>query len=169
MDIAEAFASLYTADIGLGVVAFRLLVACILGAVLGIDREMLSRPAGMRTFILVCLAAATFTVVTFELLERAQVEGTTSLDPIRVVEAVTAGVAFLAAGAIIQARGKVHGVTTGAGLWLAGAIGTACGVGAYPIAILAAILGLIVLTLLRTVDRILPQKAPPPAGESHTS
>jgi putative Mg2+ transporter-C (MgtC) family protein len=166
MELGGVFASLYASDIGLGVMASRMLVACILGAVLGIDREILSRPAGIRTHILVCLAAATFTVVTFELLERARSEGSSSVDPIRIVEAVTAGVAFLAAGAIIRARGRVHGVTTGAGLWLAGAVGTACGIGAFPIAIMAALLGLIILTLLRTLDRVLPQKAPPP-GRGH--
>lgn len=164
----EAFTSLYTANVGLDVVAARLLAACALGALLGVDREILSRPAGMRTFILVSLAAATFTVVTFELLARAQAEGAGNVDPIRIIEAVTAGVAFLAAGAIIQGRGRIHGVTTGAGLWLAGAVGTACGVGAYPIAILAAVLGLVVLTLLRPVDRILPKAAPRPDRSDKT-
>jgi len=166
MGSIDFLSSLYIADVGLGVVAARLLAACILGAVLGIDREMLSRPAGIRTFMLVSVAAATFTVVTFEVLARAQAEGAGNVDPIRIIEAVTAGVAFLAAGAIIQARGKVHGITTGAGLWLAGAVGTACGVGAYPIAILAAALGFVVLTLLRPLDRVLPKKAPPPGDKA---
>lgn len=167
MDTGSFFASLYGSEVGLGVIAARMAIAGILGAVLGIDREILSRPAGVRTFMLVSLAAATFTVVTFELIERAKLEGTAGVDPIRIIEAVTAGVAFLAAGAVIQARGKVHGVTTGAGLWLAGAIGTACGVGAYPIAVLAAVFGFIVLTLLRPLDRVLPKKAPSPTtGEA---
>jgi putative Mg2+ transporter-C (MgtC) family protein len=161
MNLEDLFSPLYASEVGVGTVVIRLLVAAALGAALGIDREILSRPAGMRTHILVSLAAATFTVVTFELMERAKLEGTTSLDPIRVIEAVTAGVAFLAAGAIIQARGKVHGVTTGAGLWLAGAIGTAAGIGAYLEAVLATIIGVIVLTLLRPVEESLP-KAPPP-------
>jgi putative Mg2+ transporter-C (MgtC) family protein len=167
MELGDSFTSLYGSHVGLVAIVSRLLAASVLGALLGIDREMLSRPAGIRTFMLVSLAAATFTVVTFEVLARAQAEGASNVDPIRIIEAVTAGVAFLAAGAIIQARGKVHGVTTGAGLWLAGAVGTACGVGAYPIAILAAVLGFVVLTLLRPLDRVLPKKAPPPgsAGE----
>lgn len=162
MDTGGFFTSLYTSDVGLDVVAARMVAATMLGAFLGIDREILSRPAGIRTFMLVSLAAATFTVVTFELLARAQAEGADNVDPIRIIEAVTAGVAFLAAGAIIQGRGKVHGVTTGAGLWLAGAIGTACGVGAFPIAILATFLGFVVLSLLRFLDRVVPKKAPPP-------
>jgi len=125
MDLNSFFPSLYASEIGLTVVLTRLLFAAIMGGILGFDREMLSRPAGMRTHMLVSLAAATFTVVTFELIEQAKAEGSTSVDPIRIIEAVTAGVAFLAAGAIIQSRGKIHGVTTGAGLWLAGAVGTA--------------------------------------------
>jgi putative Mg2+ transporter-C (MgtC) family protein len=165
MELFDSFSSLYTSEVGIVVAVSRLLAASLLGALLGIDREMLSRPAGVRTFMLVSLAAATFTVVTFEVLARALAEGAGNVDPIRIIEAVTAGVAFLAAGAIIQARGKVHGVTTGAGLWLAGAIGTACGVGAYPIAILAAVLGFVVLTLLRPLDRVLPKTAPPPGSD----
>jgi putative Mg2+ transporter-C (MgtC) family protein len=158
------FASFFTAEIGIGAVAARLLIASILGAILGFDREVLARPAGIRTHMLVSLAAATFTVITFELIERGQAQGAPNADPIRVIEAVTAGVAFLAAGAIIQGRGKIHGVTTGAGLWLAGAIGTACGIGAFSIAVLATILGFVVLTLLRPAAEAIPKKAPPPAA-----
>jgi putative Mg2+ transporter-C (MgtC) family protein len=166
MDLDSFFTSLYTSEIGLTTVIFRLVLAAGLGAILGFDREVLARPAGLRTHMLVSLAAATFTVVTFELIEKAKAEGASSVDPIRVIEAVTAGVAFLAAGAIIQGRGKIHGVTTGAGLWLAGAVGTAAGIGAYPIAILATGLGFIVLTLFRVVTDAIPKKAPPPAKKA---
>jgi putative Mg2+ transporter-C (MgtC) family protein len=158
------FSSFLTAEIGIGAVAARLGVATLLGAILGFDREILARPAGLRTYMLVSLAASTFTVITFELVERAQAEGVSNADPIRIIEAVTAGVAFLAAGAIIQGRGKIHGVTTGAGLWLAGAIGLACGIGAFSIAVLATLLGLLVLTLLRPAVEAIPKKAPPPAA-----
>jgi putative Mg2+ transporter-C (MgtC) family protein len=157
-------AAFFTTEIGFSAVAARLVVASLLGAVLGFDREMLSRPAGIRTHMLVSLAASTFTVITFELIERGQAEGAPNADPIRVIEAVTAGVAFLAAGAIIQGRGKIHGVTTGAGLWLAGAIGTACGIGAFAIALLATVLGFLVLTLLRFATDTIPKEAPPPAA-----
>jgi putative Mg2+ transporter-C (MgtC) family protein len=165
MDADSFFTSLYASNVGLSAVVVRLLIAIGLGALLGFDRELLSRPAGIRTHILVSMAAATFTIITFELIERARAEGAPNADPIRIIEAVTAGVAFLAAGAIIQARGKVHGVTTGAGLWLAGAVGTACGVGAFSIAILAAFFGFAVLVVLRWVEAIIPKKAPPPVRE----
>ena len=64
------------------------------------------------------------------------------------IEAVTAGVAFLAAGVVIFTRGQVHGLTTGAGMWLAGAIGLACGLGLWQIALFSTVLALIVLVLL---------------------
>jgi putative Mg2+ transporter-C (MgtC) family protein len=165
MDLNSFFTSLYTSEIGLTVVLARLVLAARLGAVLGFDREMLARPAGLRTHMLVSLAAATFTVITFGLIEKAKAEGASSVDPIRVIEAVTAGVAFLAAGTIIFSRGEVHGLTTGASLWLSGAIGVACGIGYYFIAVLATVLAFFVLTVLRWVEKAMPQKEEPPEAE----
>ncbi len=159
-------APFFQTEIGFLAVVERLVVAAVLGGILGFDREILARPAGIRTHMLVCLAAATFTVLTFELVERAKAEGISNVDPIRIIEAVTAGVAFLAAGAIIQGRGKIHGVTTGAGLWLAGAVGTAAGIGAFAIALIATGLGFIVLVLFRFATDAIPKKAPPPAASN---
>lgn len=138
---------------GLPTILGRMAMATVLGFLIGIDREYLNRPAGVRTHMLVSLAAATFTLVMFELMGTFGPDPDVQADPIRVIEAVTAGVAFLAAGSIIQARREVHGLTTGAGLWLAGAIGTACGVGAFAVAILATVFGIVVLLLLRLVTR----------------
>lgn len=156
-------ATFFGSELGVDVIVIRLIVATLLGGIIGFEREYRARPAGMRTHILVALAAATFAVVTLELLAHAQAEGTDNADPIRIIEAVTAGVAFLAAGAIIVSRGEVQGLTTGASLWLAGAIGVACGIGYYFIAILATILAVFVLTVLRWVEKAMPQKAPPVA------
>ncbi len=156
--------TLFDSELGIDVIAFRLIAAVLLGGVIGFDREYLARPAGMRTHILVALAAATFAVLTLELAERADGAGTQS-DPIRIIEAVTAGVAFLAAGSIIFARGQVQGLTTGASLWLSGAIGVACGIGYYFIAILATIFAAFVLVVLRWVEAAIPQRRPPPVPE----
>jgi putative Mg2+ transporter-C (MgtC) family protein len=160
MDIQEFLAPLTASELGFGTILSRMLWAIGLGAVIGIDREYLNRPAGLRTNVLVSLAAATFTVLTLELMRHADLQsaGETTSDPLRIIEAVTAGVAFLAAGSIIMSGGKVHGLTTGAGLWLAGAVGTACGIGAYSIAILATVLGFLVLVLLGTVANAIPKK-----------
>jgi putative Mg2+ transporter-C (MgtC) family protein len=135
------------------VVAARLLLATIFGAAIGFEREWRNRPAGLRTHILVCVAAATFAILTIEIIHAPMFTADTlgdavKVDPIRVVEAVTAGVAFLAAGVVIFTRGEVHGLTTGAGMWLAGAIGVACGLGMWQIALFSTVLALIVLSLL---------------------
>lgn len=140
-------------------------MATLLGAIIGFEREYRARPAGMRTHILVALAAATFAVVTLELMAHAYAQGVTNTDPIRVIAAVTAGVAFLAAGTIIFPRGEVHGLTTRASLWLAGAIGVACGIGYYFTAILATVLAFLVLTVLRWVEKAMPKKDPPPVED----
>jgi putative Mg2+ transporter-C (MgtC) family protein len=78
-----------------------------------------------------------------------------NVDPIRIIEAVTAGVAFLAAGAIIQNRGEVHGLTTGAGMWLAGALGVTCGAGYYRMAIMATVLAILILSGLHRLEAYL--------------
>ncbi|HET7714283.1 MAG TPA: MgtC/SapB family protein [Bauldia sp.] len=158
-------ANLLDSALGLDVIVIRMIAAAILGGVIGFEREYLARPAGMRTHILVALAAATFALVTLELMEHAHAEGVTSTDPIRVIEAVTAGVAFLAAGTIVFSRGEVQGLTTGASLWLAGAIGVASGIGYYFIAVLATILAFFVLTVLRWVEKAMPQKGAPPVAD----
>ena len=134
-------------------VGFRLLLAAALAGLLGWDREEQSRPAGLRTYMLVALAAAVFTVITFEIYETVRQSQTeANADPIRIIEAVTAGVAFLAAGVIIQGRNTVRGLTTGAGMWMAGALGVAAGTGNYVLAIFAALLAFGVLKLAHIVQ-----------------
>jgi len=131
----------------------RLFAAVVVGAAVGFDRELLNKPAGLRTHILISLAAALFTLITFEL-HHTVVSGNsrTTADPIRIIEAVTAGVAFLAAGAIIQSRGNVHGLTTGANMWLAGALGVACGAGDYTLAAFGTVFAVIVLVVLGRLE-----------------
>ena len=135
------------------VVAARLLLAAIFGAAIGFEREWRNRPAGLRTHVLVCVAAATFAILTIEIIHAPMFTAdalgdAVKVDPIRIVEAVTAGVAFLAAGVVIFTRGQVHGLTTGPGMWLAGAIGVAFGRGLWPIAQFSNVLALLVLILL---------------------
>lgn len=132
------------------VIVARLLLASIFGAAIGFEREWRHRPAGLRTHILVCLAAATFGILTIEIIHAPMFVGeATRVDPIRAVEAVTAGVAFLAAGTILFSRGEIQGLTTGAGMWLAGAIGLACGLGLWQVAGFGTLLALIVLGLMQ--------------------
>lgn len=131
------------------VIAARLLLAAILGAAVGFEREWRNRPAGLRTYILICLTTAAIAILTIEITHVSVFSGQEiRIDPIRLVEATTAGVAFLAAGLIFFAKGEVHGLTTGAGMWLAGAIGLAVGLGFWQVACFATLLAVIVLGLL---------------------
>ncbi|MGX1309735.1 putative Mg2+ transporter-C (MgtC) family protein [Amorphus suaedae] len=137
------------------VITARLACAALVGGAIGFDRELEQHSAGLRTHMLVALAAAVFSILMLEVLhlplpdpERVRI------DPIRVLEAVTAGVAFLAAGSIIRAGGVVRGLTTGAGLWLAGALGSACGLGYVVIALIAGAIGLVVIVALRFLDKL---------------
>lgn len=136
-------------------IALRLLLAAGLAALLGWDREVQDRPAGLRTYMLVALAASVFTVLTFEIYETVKAnQEEANADPIRIIEAVTAGVAFLAAGAIIHGRNnKVQGITTGAGMWMAGALGVAAGAGHYFLAVLAALLSFSILRWLNILQQ----------------
>lgn len=136
----------------LHIIFIRLMIASGLGAIIGWERGSQSGTAGLRTHILIALAAALFTTLTFEIFHQARELGSEALDPIRAVEAVTAGIAFLGAGAIFQQRGSVQGLTTGAGMWLAGAVGVSAALGHYTIALLAALLAVAVLVALRRLS-----------------
>jgi len=110
----------------------RPLVAVSLGGLLGWERESSNKPAGLRTMMMVGLGSAGFTAVVFWMYRT--VDPGQGVDPTRVVQGVVGGIGFLGAGAIIQARGSVQGITTAATIWVVGAIGVACGVGQYVIA-----------------------------------
>ena len=97
------------------IIMIRLLIASVLGGLIGWERGSQAGTAGLRTHILVALAAALFTTLAFEIYQEAMESGSSNSDPIRAIEAVTAGIAFLGAGAIFQQRGSVQGLTTGAG------------------------------------------------------
>lgn len=138
------------------VAAMRLLAAIALTGLIGIEREWRGKPAGLRTHILVGLAAALFVMLGQEVtqLDFGGVDDK-RIDPLRLIEAVTSGVAFLAAGIIFTSKGEVRNITTGASLWLAGAVGLGCGSGQIPLAAMASIIVVVVLMLLREVERIL--------------
>lgn len=131
----------------------RLSLAILFGGLIGIERELKNRPAGLRTNMLVSLAAATFTVLAAELIsESREATDVVSVDTLRIISAVINGVAFLGAGAIIRGGDSVQGLTTGASLWMSGAIGVACGGGYYTVAGVAVILSLVVLYLVHLTE-----------------
>lgn len=141
------------------VAAARLVAALGLGGVIGIERETQGKPAGLRTHMLVSMAACLFILVSQQLASMPfGAEEAKRVDPLRLIEAVTAGVAFLAAGVIFTSGGEVRNITTGASMWLAGAIGLACGSGQMPLAAMAAVIVVVVLTLLRQLEHFIGTK-----------
>ncbi len=116
----------------------RLLIAALLGALVGFERERMGKPAGIRTHGMVALGAALFTV--------ASIFGFESRgDPSRVAAQVVTGVGFLGAGAILHQSGAVYGLTTAASLWVTAAIGLAVGTGMYVMSAEAAVLVFLLL------------------------
>jgi putative Mg2+ transporter-C (MgtC) family protein len=137
-----------------GVIVARLLAAALFGAAIGFEREWRAHPAGLRTHMLVALASAAFAILGIEIVHSDQFESDGArLDPIRMIEAVTAGVAFLAAGSIIFSQGTVKGLTTGAGLWLAGAIGLAAGLGFWQVGVFATMLAILILGVMHILEK----------------
>lgn len=127
----------------------RLLLAAVLGGVLGYEREKKGKAAGVRTHMLVAMGAALFVLVP-------QQGGMVLADMSRVMQGVIAGIGFLGAGAIIKSDSEenVQGLTTAAGVWMTAAIGIACGLGRESTAVLGTLLALAVLALVpRLVDR----------------
>lgn len=114
---------------------FRLLLAVGLGALIGFERELKHRPAGLRTHMLVSLGATIFAVssISFE------------IEPARVAAGIVAGIGFLGAGAIIAHKGHVKGITSAATLWVVAGIGLASGIGEYYVAIISAVAVFLIL------------------------
>lgn len=144
-----------------------LLAAFALGGAIGWEREWRRKPAGLRTHMLVALGAAAATLVTLQLYQELVREGSevARADPLRIVEGVIGGIGFLGAGAIIREGGSVHGLTTAGTVWLAGAVGLACGSERYDVAVAAALLALLALTVLRRVENRLLEREASGAGE----
>jgi putative Mg2+ transporter-C (MgtC) family protein len=137
----------------LEVVAARLAGAALFCALIGLEREASDHPAGLRTNMLVGLASAAFAIVTVHLVESYTGQGdAVRLDPIRLVEAVTSGVAFLAAGLIIFSRGRVKGLTTGALMWASAAVGVAVGLGLWQLGAIVLLLALVIGAVLKSVS-----------------
>lgn len=136
------------------IAGIRLTAALLLGSIIGIEREWRHKPAGLRTHMLVSMAACLFIIVSQQLSAMSFGEDANlRVDPLRLIEAVTAGVAFLAAGIIFASDGKVRNTTTGASMWLAGAVGLACGSGQMPLAGMATVIVVTVLAVLGAVER----------------
>lgn len=136
-----------------GIVVVRLLLACLLGGIIGYERESTNRPAGFRTHILVCVGAALI-MITAEYVSR-RYAGLTNVDPTRLGAQVVSGIGFLGAGTIIREGVNVRGLTTAASLWAVSCVGIAAGIGFYGGAVIAtAIIYITLISLKRTEKHI---------------
>jgi putative Mg2+ transporter-C (MgtC) family protein len=146
-----------------GVVAAKLVLAVILGALLGLERSLARKTAGMRTYTLVSMGAALFVIIAEMVAAHYSTLGIRVFDPLRVASQVIVGIGFLGAGLIIFQDNKLRGLTTAAGLWVAAGIGMAVGYGLYILAAMVTILTLFVFTVLWYVEQYLEKHAPAPA------
>jgi putative Mg2+ transporter-C (MgtC) family protein len=135
----------------------RLLLAAVLGGVVGFEREVSGKPAGLRTNLLICVGAALLMDLSIRVAGRANAANLAvgvefRADPARIAAQIVSGIGFLGAGTILQARGHVIGLTTAATIWVVAAIGMAVGAQAYLIAIGATVLVFLSLVLLSRVE-----------------
>jgi putative Mg2+ transporter-C (MgtC) family protein len=146
MDFIESSAQLHA-------VLLPFLVRCgaaaLCGAMIGIERELKSKPAGFRTNILICVGACMYMLVGLMLVH----SGNEASDSARIASQVVTGIGFLGAGAIIQSGGRVTGLTSAATIWVVAAIGLIAGAGFPIVAIIAAIMVVLTLVVLREIER----------------
>jgi len=121
-------------------ILIRLILAVVIGGLIGWEREVVHKPAGIRTHMLVCLGSALFALVTLQTIPE---------ETGRIISGVATGIGFLGAGTIFKARDSVHGLTTAASIWVVAAVGLAVGIGQYFLTAVAGILTLIILNLNR--------------------
>ena len=136
-------------------VALRVFAAVIIGGILGLERGMKNRPAGLRTYMLVCVGAC-IVMLTNQYIYQMYGSG----DPVRMGAQVVSGIGFLGAGTIIVTRrNQIKGLTTAAGLWSAAGVGLALGVGFYEAAIAGTVAVFFVMTLLQKMDNKLHRRS----------
>ena len=127
----------------------RLLVAALCGALIGWEREQVQRPAGLRTYMLVCFGSALFTLLSIT----AFATTGSTIDPGRIAAQVVVGIGFLGAGTVFREGNTVRGLTTAAGLWAMAAIGMAVGAKQYLLGVISTGIVLIILVLVRLFER----------------
>lgn len=128
-----------------------LLLAVLFGAILGVERNLAGKMAGMRTYALVSLGSALF--VDISRLVIAQSATGADYDPLRLAAQIVTGIGFIGAGLMVFRGGHLTGVTTAAGLWVSAGVGMACGFGLYTLALFAVGLSLVIFTILWIIER----------------
>ena len=128
----------------------RLIIATIFGGIVGWERQADKKPAGLRTHMLVSLGSALFTIVSFADFEAFR---GLNIDPTRIAAGIVTGIGFLGAGAILQSKGEIKGLTTAASVWIVAAIGMTCGFGGFVLAGTASVITVIILYIMDIVER----------------
>lgn len=131
-------------------ILLKIFLAAILGGLIGLEREIAQKEAGLRTNILIAIGSVLLTILSIKLAESFSLA-----DPSRIASQIVTGIGFLGAGAIIQARFAVHGLTTAATIWSVAAIGMTVGIGYYFIAFTVTLFILIILTSFRAIIRMI--------------
>ncbi len=130
-----------------GSILFKLLCAFLLGGVIGLERELREKPAGLRTNMFICIGATLYTILSFEMAQRY------GGDPVRIAAQLIPGIGFIGAGAILRERGGVVGITTAATIFVNASVGMAIGAGLYFTAAATAGLALFVLWAVGRLER----------------
>jgi putative Mg2+ transporter-C (MgtC) family protein len=118
-------------------ILIKTVIIILLSGVIGLDRELKHKPAGLKTHILVGLGSTIFTLVSLYMYYEFQGKQGASVDPGRIAAQVVTGIGFLGAGTIMQSKGTITGLTTAASLWAVAGIGLAVGAGMYPLAVIS--------------------------------
>lgn len=134
-------------------IIFQLILAIVLGALLGLEREYRRKEAGFRTYSLVTLGTSLFTILGLEFFNLFAGKSGVSFDPSRIIMAIALGIGFIGGGVIILKEHRIEGLTTAAGLWCAAAIGVAIGANFYFLALLTTILAIIILIVFGKIER----------------
>jgi len=129
----------------------RILAACIFGSAIGLERELTNKYAGLRTHILVCLGSCIFTILSIYAFPSA-VYGSHG-DPARISAQILTGIGFIGGGTVLRHGSSVYGLTTAATLWIAAAIGMACGTGMVDVAFLTTLFSVLILVLIRLFEQ----------------
>lgn len=145
----QIYAMIVDQNVNLVGAIFKMVLSLIIGSAIGLERRRKGQVAGMRTFSLICMGATLAMLISIYIPQ--EYMGLKNGDPGRIAAQVISGIGFLGAGAIIQMKGSVKGLTTAAGIWMTAAIGLAIGSGMYTISIVA---GLLVFFALTTAEKL---------------
>ena len=132
---------------------FQLVLAAILGGIIGLEREWKRREAGLQTYSLVTVGSCLFTIIGYEFFDFFGGMPSVVFDPSRIILAVATGIGFLGAGVIIYRESHVEGLTTAAGLWMTAALGIAVGAKLYILAFLGTLIAMLIFVVFGWLER----------------